>query len=153
MSNERKLSALIVDDDDDFWLILQEILLEEPLRSWVGFNRVSDGSSAIDYLLRRPPYGDEGTFPVPDFILLDQRMPLMDGTQVLEVIQADHRLRGYQVCMMSSSTEPALIHDALVKGARFCVGKPLMFEELSHVLIKIVDFYRNVALLPSHPSL
>lgn len=142
----RPLEVLLVDDDEDYWYLVQVISKQPALAGRVRFQRVGDGPEALAYLRREPPYG--GSLPVPDFVLLDQRMPLMDGTQVLQELRSDPKLRSVQASLMSTSSDARLTKEALIEGARFVFEKPSDLQRLIDGFDRILGFYSSVALSP-----
>jgi CheY-like chemotaxis protein len=87
-----------------------------------------DGAEAIDYLFRRGAYAarSEGN---PAVILLDLKLPKVDGLQVLEQIKADTQLRSVPVVMLTSSREEKDLIKSYNLGVNACVVKPVGFRE------------------------
>ncbi|MEL6186785.1 MAG: response regulator, partial [Myxococcota bacterium] len=134
----------LVDDDEDYWTLMKSIFERPAFRNRVELRWVKDGAEALRHLEDGASEGARR----PDLVLLDERMPTMDGTQLLERITLNPRLRSLQVCLMATTGESALVELALGLGARFCIEKPTAFDELDRMLTQIVDFYGTVALLP-----
>ena len=148
MKTERKFNILLVDDDDTFCELVREVLvLEQSISQKVILSRLSDGQDAIDGLAGAVESND--LFPWPDLILLDQRMPKLDGTEALRRIRAGNLTRHIPTCMLSSSGQDRLVRDAYREGANFFLVKPFELEELRVKLTKIVDFFLSVAELPT----
>lgn len=148
----RKLQILLTDDDDLFWEILQEVVADQPLADYVEVRRLSDGSDALQYLNGVGSYTDRRLHPWPDLLLLDQRMPLMDGTDVLARLRHTAPLHRPLICLFSSSGQEKLLQEAYGLGANFCMVKPLTFEALRSKIQHIVDFVVNVVELPPRPD-
>lgn len=68
---------------------------------------VSDGEEALDYLYRRGKFSDPSLSPRPGVILLDLRLPKMDGIEVLQAIKADPDLRRIPVVIVTTSAAEA----------------------------------------------
>lgn len=69
----------------------------------VQLRHVGDGRDALDYLYRRGSYEDPSVSPRPDLILLDLRMPLMSGLEVLAIIKKDPELQTIPVVVLTTS--------------------------------------------------
>lgn len=115
----------------------------------VDVTRLSDGTELLSYLPGEAPFNDRSVHAIPDLVLLDQRMPRLDGIDALRVIRGEAQLRHVPVCMLSPSDQRRLVQEAYATGANFYLVKPYELEELQRVLKKIVDFFRNVATLPA----
>ncbi|HJW04823.1 MAG TPA: response regulator [Azospira sp.] len=89
---------------------------------------VHDGSQALDYLYRRGPFADreEGN---PALILLDLKMPRVNGLEVLREIKQDEELRTIPVVMLTSSREEADLDEAYRLGCNAYVVKPVNFRD------------------------
>jgi len=120
-----KRILLVEDDPKDIELTLAA-LSEHNLANEVAIAR--DGVEALDYLYRR------GSFPRrrpgnPVVILLDLKMPRMDGMQVLQQIKADEQLRLIPVVMLTSSRESPDLEACYRLGVNAYVVKPVSFTE------------------------
>jgi len=87
-----------------------------------------DGADALDYLFRRNAYGgrEEGN---PAFILLDMKLPKVDGLEVLESVRSDEGLRSVPVVMLTNSNEPHDLARAYQLRVNSYVVKPVVFQE------------------------
>lgn len=126
MTNDTIL--LVEDSPDDEFLTLRTLR-----RNNVGKVVVArDGMEAIDYL-----FGN-GVMPViPWFILLDLKLPMVDGIEVLETIRADDRTRWVPVVVMSSSQEPHESDRCAELGVDLYITKPLDSDKLQSLLQKV----------------
>ncbi|WP_020471124.1 response regulator [Zavarzinella formosa] len=89
---------------------------------------VRDGEEALDYLFRRGPY-ENREHGHPAVILLDLKMPKVDGLQVLEQVRADKELRSVPVVMLTSSREEPDLRKSYDMGVNAYVVKPVAFRE------------------------
>ena len=112
---------------------------------------VRDGEQAIAYLTRRPPYTDEAVHPCPDVILLDLKMPRLNGFDLLKWIraQAEHDFRLLPVVVLSSSNLQEDIKKAYALGANSYLVKPLQWEELVRVLTSLNEYWAEVVETPA----
>ena len=110
----KKYTVLIADDSEDDRILLTRVLRKVP---WCGvFACVEDGQKAIDYLTGTAPYDDRARFPMPDVLLLDLKMPRVNGFDVLFWL-TDQSFPGLQVIVLSSSFLPEDIAKTLTMGA------------------------------------
>lgn len=89
---------------------------------------VRDGTEALDYLRRRGAFSDRSP-GLPAVVLLDLKMPRMDGLEVLREIRADAELREVPVVMLTSSREERDIVESYELGVNAYVVKPVAFDE------------------------
>jgi len=112
---------------------------------------VNDGERALDYLFRRGDYAGL-TSPLPAVILLDLKMPKVDGHEVLRAIRADPVLRLTPVVMLTSSREESDLYRSYENGANAYVVKPVGFEEFVSAINKLGFFWAIVNVPPpAHP--
>ena len=89
---------------------------------------VNDGEQALDYLYRRGPFADRPAGN-PALILLDLKMPLVSGLEVLREIKQDEELRHVPVVMLTSSREERDLDEAYALGCNAYVVKPVNFRD------------------------
>jgi DNA-binding response OmpR family regulator len=107
---------------------------------------VRDGVEALDYIYRRGKYtGRAGGHPM--VILLDLKLPKLDGTQVLQNLKADSLLKSVPVVMLTSSREERDVMRSYDLGANAYVVKPVDFHEFSSAIKEIGLFWTVV----NHP--
>jgi CheY-like chemotaxis protein len=88
----------------------------------------SDGEQALDFLHRRGPHAGRAG-PHPAVVLLDLKMPKVDGREVLRQIRADAQLRHIPVVILTSSREETDLLASYELGANAFVVKPVDFQE------------------------
>ena len=89
---------------------------------------VRDGVEAVDYLFGTGPYAGRDTTVQPQVMLLDLKLPKLDGLQVLQKIRGDERTRRLPVVVFTSSNEEEDIIGSYNLGANSYVRKPVDFE-------------------------
>jgi CheY-like chemotaxis protein len=89
---------------------------------------VRDGAEALDYLFRRGPYVDRAVGN-PAVILLDLKLPKVDGLQVLEAVKGDAGLKAVPVVMLTTSREERDVVRSYALGVNAFVVKPVAFKE------------------------
>lgn len=99
-----------------------------------------DGAEALDYLYCQGAYADRSDGP-PAFILLDLKLPKVDGLQVLEKIKSDAELRGIPVVMLTSSREEQDLVRSYSLGVNAYVVKPVGFQEFIQAVQEVGGFW------------
>jgi CheY-like chemotaxis protein len=101
---------------------------------------VRDGSEALDYLLRRNAFAErlEGN---PAIILLDLKLPKVDGLGVLEAVRADERLRSIPITMLTSSRMETDLARAYELGVNSYVVKPIEFHDFLDAVSELGMFW------------
>jgi two-component system response regulator len=101
---------------------------------------VEDGAEAIDFLFSRGKYGNRDGNQRPKVVLLDVKLPKLNGLEVLRVIKEDERTRGIPVVMVTSSREDPDIKTAYQLGANSYVVKPVDFDAFMEAMSNL-GFY------------
>jgi len=123
-----KIILLVEDNPDDVELTMMALQTSKIL------NRVvvaRDGEEALDYLFGTGAYEGRGMAAMPIVILLDLKLPKIDGFEVLSRIRADERTRLYPVVILTSSDEQKDLIDGYRQGANSYVRKPVDFNQFS----------------------
>ncbi|MBA4256973.1 MAG: two-component system response regulator [Polaromonas sp.] len=101
---------------------------------------VSDGQQALDYLFRRGRYtGRTGNDPL--VVLLDLKMPVRDGFDVLREVKTSEHLRHTPIVVLTSSAEPADLQRAYASGSNAYVAKPTDFADFLSTMKQVCDFW------------
>ena len=135
--NTLKKILLVEDDDKDVELTLMA-LAEHHLANEVVV--VSDGAQALDYVYRRGEFTARASNN-PVVILLDLKLPKVDGLEVLRQIRADERLSMIPVVMLTSSREERDLIDSYRLGANAYVVKPVDFHEFINAIKELGVFW------------
>jgi two-component system response regulator len=93
-----------------------------------------DGVEALDYLFGAGEYAGRDTGVMPQVILLDLKLPKVDGLEVLRRLRADERTRLLPVVILTSSGEQQDMLDGYGYGANSYVRKPINFEQFVRVV-------------------
>jgi len=100
-----------------------------------------DGEQAIAYLSGSEAYADREEHPFPDLVLLDLKMPRLDGFEVLRWIRTNPPTKSLPVVVLAGSSFRADIRRALELGANSYAAKPAKFEELQVLIDQIADVW------------
>ena len=135
MKFERILLA--EDNLDDIELTLR-VLAEYHLANKVDV--VRDGAEALDYLFRRGRFADRPPGN-PALLLLDNKMPRMDGLEVVRQVKADERLKTIPVVMLTSSREQGDLFKSYELGVNAYVIKPVDFYDFVNAVRELGGFW------------
>ncbi len=92
---------------------------------------VKDGAEALDFLFATGEYVERNTEDLPKLVLLDLRMPKVDGLEVLQKIKSDERTKKIPVVVLTSSKEDEDIVKSYKLGVNSYVSKPVEFDEFT----------------------
>jgi len=129
---------LVEDNPDDAVLVIRELK-----KNHLG-NKVihlPDGAEALDFIFSRGKYSDRKIEDRPKLILLDLKMPKVDGLQVLRAIRADERTKYIPVVLMTSSREERDIVESYSLGVNAYVVKPVNFDAFSKAVSDLGMFW------------
>jgi CheY-like chemotaxis protein len=107
-----------------------------------------NGQAALDYLFGRGPYADRDAFPIPGLVLLDLKLPGVDGFEVLRQIKSTPVLKRLPVIILTSSKEEgdrALSYD---RGANSYLVKPVSFDGFLGVVRQINGYWLALNVAP-----
>jgi CheY-like chemotaxis protein len=101
---------------------------------------VDDGAAALDYLLRRGAYADRAPGN-PALVLLDMKLPKVDGAEVLKTIRATPAIARIPVVMLTGSKEPQDVARSYALGVNAYIVKPMEFSDLVKTVADIGAFW------------
>jgi CheY-like chemotaxis protein len=122
---------LLVEDDEDDRFFAERTLGKAGLKSVF---HVATGQAAVDYLSGERGFADREKFPLPDIILLDLKIPEINGHQVLEWVKAQPQLEAIAVYVLSSSGEISDRTRATAANVAGYFVKPLTAQNVEMVL-------------------
>ena len=130
---------LLVEDNNMDIVLTLDAFREAKLKNKINVTR--NGQDALDYLFGRDKYADRKAFPMPNLILLDLKLPGIDGFEVLRQIKITDILKRIPVIILTSSKEEGdrtLSYDI---GANSYLLKPVSFDGFTDVVRKIDDYW------------
>ena len=141
----QSILIMLVEDDDGHQLLIKENLRAGGIVNDLILMR--DGQDALDYLMRRGQWQDPAKSPRPGLILLDIKMPKMDGFAVLERIKADPQLRLIPVLMLTSTDDQKEVNRCYHLGANSYIVKPIRYEEFQE-RVKALGLFLDIVRFP-----
>ncbi len=123
-----KIILLVEDNPDDVKLTMRALRKNNILNEIIA---ASDGVEALDYLLGTGQYAGRDTTVRPQVVLLDLKMPRMDGLEFLRRIRADGRTRTLPVVVLTTSSEDRDKIESYKLGANSYVRKPVDFNQFA----------------------
>jgi CheY-like chemotaxis protein len=135
MSSAEQRPVLYVEDDPDHADLVLRSLERHPLPGPVL--HVHDGQAALDYLMRSVDDPDLR----PRLILLDLRLPKVDGFEVLRIVKSDARLRSIPIVVLSTSANERDVERAYQHHANSYLVKPDAFALLDQLLREISSYW------------
>ena len=137
MTGEPLTILLVEDNPDHAELVMRN--MEDFLVANKIFH-VEDGEAALDYLWGRGGFDDRNLFPMPHLMLLDLRLPKIDGLQVLKKVKEDSALRALPVVVLTTSDAERDLAKANEYHANSYLTKPVDFDNFSK-LLRDLGFY------------
>lgn len=131
------LNILLVEDNPDDVELALHALKKNNIVNHVEV--VRDGQEALDYLFCKGKYSNS-THPLPGLILLDLKLPKVDGIEILKNIKVDRKLKLIPVVVLTSSKEERDIIESYNLGVNSYIRKPVDFDQFVET-VKHIGFY------------
>jgi two-component system response regulator len=148
MDNLKTVEILLVEDSDDDAELTMRALRKKRLANQV--HRVKDGAEALEFLFSTGDYAtSRADASAPRVVLLDLKLPKVDGLEVLRRIKADERTRMIPVVVLTSSREDRDLIESYRLGVNSYIVKPVDFEKFVEAVEQLGLYW---ALLNERPS-
>lgn len=135
-----KIAKILLIEDNPMDVILTlDAFKEAKLKNTINVAR--SGEEALDYLFGNGKYSDREQFPMPNIVLLDLKMPGIDGFEVLRQIKQTKVLKRIPVIILTSSKEEGDLVLSYDIGANSYLLKPISFNGFVDVVKKIDDYW------------
>ncbi|MFC1569714.1 response regulator [bacterium] len=145
---ENKVILLVEDNPDDAALMLRTIKESEIQNQIVVAH---DGAEALEYVFCQGDYKQREDCELPIFIILDIRLPKINGLEVLKQIRNDERTKLLPVVMLTSSDEECDLIESYTLGANSYVRKPVNFIQFQNVVEQLIKYWLTWNEVPSLP--
>lgn len=143
--NERNDILLIEDNSSDaeftIWALRKNNII-------AGLLHLQNGEEALDYIFATGKYAGRNIAEIPKLILLDLKMPKINGLEVLKKIKADERTRMIPVVLLTSSREDNDIAASYHLGVNSYVVKPLDFEDFEKAVSDVGLYWLSLNQAP-----
>lgn len=126
------LTVLLVEDNEDHTELILRSLRDHRVANKIF--HVADGEQALNYLFRRGDYTDPATSPRPHVILLDLRLPKIDGLEVLKEIRTSEELARTPVVILTTSRAEQDVARAYEYHANSYLVKPVDFDSFTRLM-------------------
>jgi CheY-like chemotaxis protein len=136
--NSSEVDILLVDDSQDDVDLTMHALRSENLANHVFVAR--DGEEALDFIFCSGPHSDRSFDHPPKIVLLDLKLPKVDGLQVLAKLKGDARTKNIPVVLMTSSKEERDRVNGYTLGVNSYLQKPVDFSEFRK-MVKLAGLY------------
>ncbi|AGB03196.1 response regulator [Methanoregula formicica] len=131
---------LVEDNEDHAELVIRGMRDQQVANS---IHHVSDGEKALDYLFNRGPYSDNTEHPRPNLVLLDLRLPRVDGIDVLRTIKSTPEFLRIPVVVLTSSEAESDIAQSYDYHANSYIVKPLDFKSFTRLMKDLGSYWMS----------
>ena len=146
MTESEQVEILLVEDSAEDAELTLRALKKHNLANRI--HHAKDGVEALDFLFSRGAHADQSTLRMLRVVLLDLKLPRVDGIEVLSQMRADPRTKLVPVVVLTSSREDPDISRCYALGVNSYIVKPVDFEKFAEVVKTIENFWFAVVTLP-----
>lgn len=146
MPHTQNTILLVEDNPDDEALALRAFRNIEDIDEVIV---VRDGVEALDYLYGTGTFAERDTNEQPRLILLDMKLPKLNGLDVLRKVRQDNRTRFHPVVLMTSSRQESDIVAGYSLGANSYIQKPVNFDEFAEAMRNLAQYWMRVNRTPN----
>ncbi len=147
MNNGNNVDIIIIEDDPNDAELIMRVFRKHNLTNRIV--HLKDGAEALDYLLA-PDNPVPGTAGLSSrVILLDLKLPKVDGIEILRRVKSDERTRNIPVVILTSSNEERDLKAAYELGVNSYVTKPIKFDDFASVVTKLGLYWMLLNRIPN----
>ncbi len=140
------IDILLVEDNPDHAMLTRRVLEDYKVANRVHV--VENGVDALDYIYRRGKYSDGNGATRPGLILLDVKLPKLDGFEVLKQLKSDPEYSSIPVVMLTTSARDEEVIRGYAEGANSYVTKPVRFDEFAEKVKNIGLYWGLISSVP-----
>lgn len=148
---ETIVEILLVEDNPNDVTLTLRALRKHNLSNRIHVIR--DGAEALEFIFGTGAYAERGLEPTPKVVLLDLKLPKVDGLEVLQRIKTDSRTRVIPVVVLTSSREQRDIVESYQLGVNSYIVKPVDFEQFTEAMRQLGLYWVLLNQPPTLPSL
>ncbi|MCL4522570.1 MAG: response regulator [Acidobacteria bacterium] len=137
--SKNEVEILLVEDNPDDLELALHALRQEKLANQVAIAR--DGEEALDFLFCRGPHRERSFVNGPKVVLLDLKLPKVDGIEVLRQVKTDPRTKAIPVVILTASREEKDMVNSYQLGVNAYIQKPVNFEQFREVVKQLGLFW------------
>jgi len=138
------LHIVLVEDDDGHATLIERNLKRSGLVN--GMTRLRDGQEALEYIRREGAYAGQ-TLPEKVLLLLDIRMPRVDGTEVLRQLRGEPRTATLPIIMLTTTDDPREIQRCYELGCNVYITKPVEYQAFIEAVQRL-GLFLQVVMVP-----
>lgn len=142
--NPQPVDILLIEDNPDHVELILKALRNNNILNQVHV--ASNGEEALDFLYQRGNYADA---PRPGLVLLDIKLPGVDGMEVLRLVKADVKLNQIPVVMLTTTSDEKEVAKSYSLGANSYIVKPVDFEHFIKVIKDLKLYWLIINSLPA----
>lgn len=142
----RKIDILLVEDNPDDADLTIRALKKNGLAS--SIIHLQDGEEALDFIFCKGVYSGRVFGEMPKLLILDLKMPKVDGIEVLRQVKSDSRTRAMPVVLFTSSSEERDITKSYQSGVNSYIVKPVEFESFVKVVSNVGLYWLSLNQIP-----
>ena len=139
MSSYPEVEVLLVEDNPRDAEMTLRTLRRRNLAN--GIVHVKDGQEALDWLFGEGVHAGRDVSRLPGIVLLDLKLPKVDGLEVLKAVRADERTRRIPVIVLTSSKEDRDVIDSYQLGVNSYIVKPVDFDNFSAAVAELGHYW------------
>jgi len=140
------IDILLVEDNPDHVILTKRVLEDYKVANKVYV--VGDGAEALDFIYHRGKYSDGRNAPRPGLILLDIKLPKVDGFEVLKRLKTDPEHKSIPVVVLTTSSRDEEVARGYAEGANSYVTKPVKFDEFANKVKNVGLYWGLISSLP-----
>ncbi len=139
MTPVQSVQVLLVDDNPSDVELTVHVLRHNGLAN--SIHVAEDGKEALDFIFGRGAHQGRPVTDRPSVILLDLKLPKVDGIEVLKAVRADERTKAIPVVLLTSSKEQKDVVEGYKSGTNAFIQKPVDFEQFQNAIKQIGLFW------------